>query len=69
MRKLWELVYMFASVFAIRNAKSKVKVKSLQATLFEVVSLNHSKVFNWLVTYNKFNPTKEKHSTRLDSFI
>lgn len=46
---------MFTCVFTAGDTEAKLKVEAFQELLTEVMSLNHSKVINGLVTNCKFN--------------
>ena len=46
----WKLVNMFTGVDAVWNAESKVKIKCLEVSVSEKVSLDHPEVLQWLVS-------------------
>jgi hypothetical protein len=54
---------MFNSVFRIWNTEAKLKVKTLEASLTEVMSLYHAEFLHRLVTHGKFNTEKDTHIT------
>lgn len=49
---------MFASVGAQRHAKSKLKIKALEESIPEIVSLYHSESLDFLVPYSELHPAE-----------
>lgn len=48
---LWELVDVFTSVDTVWDAETKIKVKALQESVTEIMSLYHPEPLDFLVTH------------------
>lgn len=46
---------MFTGINTIGNAETKIKIKCLQPSILEIMSLNHTKIINWLGAHMEFN--------------
>ena len=51
--QLGKIIDMFHSVFAVRYAKAKVKIKWFQQFVSKKVTFNHSEILDWLRTYTE----------------
>lgn len=67
--KLWKLINVFTCVAAVGNAKTKVKVKVLEKTSLEVVSLNHTKAVNGSVAHCELHTEVYKEKTRKTTLV
>lgn len=54
---------MFARVLASGHAEAKLKVKTLQQSLSEVVPFDHPEVFNWQVSDCELNAAQAHRHT------
>lgn len=62
-RKLRELVNVFACVAAVRNAKTEVKVEILQKASLKVMPLNHTEAVNGAVTHCELHSAERGKET------
>lgn len=59
LRELGELVDVLTSVFTAGDAESKLKIKTLQQLIAEVVPLDHAEVIDGFVPYCELHPERE----------
>lgn len=50
-----KLVYMFHCVTAVGDTEAKLKIKTLEYTVTEIVFLNHTELVHWLASNHKLH--------------
>lgn len=69
LRQGWEFIDVFTRVLASGHAEAKLKVKTLQQSLSEIVPFDHPEVFNWQISDGELNTAQAHRRTAKSSLF